>query len=261
MDPRAVLAAFDEQIRRRPESDAGDGRVERADKVVRCVTDTDGWNGVTWTDLDDSTVDASIAAQIERFGRIDREWEWKYYSYDQPADLPERLVAAGFTAEPMEALLVAEITDLDLDLRPPAGIELRPVLTRSDADALVSVGDEVFGGDHAAIGRHILTGLAASPPTIAGVVAWAGGTPVSAARVEFNAGTDFAGLWGGGTLPEWRGRGVFRCLVAHRARLASARGFRYLQVDALPPSRPILERLGFVQLATTTPFVRPGGDG
>jgi len=36
--------------------------------------------------------------------------------------------------------------------------------------------------------------------------------------------------------------------------LAAERGFRYLQVDALPASRAILKRLGFVELATTTPF-------
>jgi GNAT superfamily N-acetyltransferase len=68
-------------------------------------------------------------------------------------------------------------------------------------------------------------------------------------------------LWGGGTLPGWRGRGVFRALVAHRAALASARGFRYLQVDASPASRPIFRRLGFVELATTTPFTHLGAAG
>jgi hypothetical protein len=34
-----------------------------------------------------------------------------------------------------------------------------------------------------------------------------------------------------------------------------ARGYRYLQVDASPQSRPILERLGFTSLALTTPYV------
>jgi hypothetical protein len=48
---------------------------------------------------------------------------------------------------------------------------------------------------------------------------------------------------------------VFRSLVAHRAAVASGAGFRYLQVDATPDSRPILKRLGFVELATTTPFI------
>ena len=93
------------------------------------------------------------------------------------------------------------------------------------------------------------------------MVALAGQTPIAAGRVEFHAGTDFASLWGGGTLPGWRGRGVFRALVAHRAALAAARGFRYLQVDASADSRPILERLGFVELATTTPFTHPGVEG
>ena len=93
------------------------------------------------------------------------------------------------------------------------------------------------------------------------MVAWAGQTPIAGGRVEFHHGSDFASLWGGGTLPGWRGRGVFRSLVAYRAALASARGFRYLQVDASPDSRAILQRLGFVELSTTTPFTHPGGTG
>ncbi len=99
------------------------------------------------------------------------------------------------------------------------------------------------------------------PDSPAGVIAWAGPTAVAAGRVEFHRATDFAGLWGGGTLPAWRGPGVFRALVAHRGAEASARGFRYLEVDAPPPSRPILQRLGFVDLAITTPFMHPSGAG
>ncbi|MFD4043109.1 GNAT family N-acetyltransferase, partial [Streptomyces sp. NPDC058605] len=64
-----------------------------------------------------------------------------------------------------------------------------------------------------------------------------------------------AGLWGGGTVEGWRGRGLYRALVAHRARAAADRGYRYLQVDAMSTSRPILERLGFEPLTTTTPYL------
>jgi GNAT superfamily N-acetyltransferase len=71
---------------------------------------------------------------------------------------------------------------------------------------------------------------------------------------------DFAGLWGGGTLPAWRGRGVFRSVIAHRTRLARERAFSHLFVDASAQSRPILERLGFVALAKTTPFTHPGSE-
>ena len=44
-------------------------------------------------------------------------------------------------------------------------------------------------------------------------------------------------------------------LVTYRARLAAARDFTMLQVDASDNSRPILQRLGFVPVTTTTPYI------
>jgi GNAT superfamily N-acetyltransferase len=99
-----------------------------------------------------------------------------------------------------------------------------------------------------------LAGLRTEPRPVDAVLAVADGVPISAGRVEFPEGREFASIWGGGTLPAWRGRGVFRSLVAYRARLAMERGYRYLQVDASPDSRPILKRLGFAELAMTTPY-------
>jgi GNAT superfamily N-acetyltransferase len=256
MDRQAVLAAFDEQIRRGAIDP--DSRVERDDHVVRYRAGNGGWNGVLWSDLDERNADDVIAEQIRRFADAAGPWEWKYFSYDRPPDLPDRLAAAGFEREPDETMVVAEIADLDLDVPPPAGVELRPVMDERDVGALVAVHDEVFGGDHSSTGRAVLAGLTREPATLAAVVAWAGDTPVCAARVEFYFDTDFASLWGGGTLPEWRGRGVFRSVVAYRAALAAERGFRYLQVDASDDSRPILERLGFDVLAITTPFTYSG---
>jgi GNAT superfamily N-acetyltransferase len=258
MDREAVLAAFDEQIRRNPAPGAPEEQVEHDAGAIRRIGGPDGWSGVTWSALEAADADAMIAAQVRRFAELARPWEWKHYSHDRPVDLPERLLAAGFTPEPAEALLVGEIADLRLDVPPPAGVELHAVADQPGIDALVSVHDEVFGEDHAALGRTLLDALRRRPSSVAAVLATAGGIPIAAGRVKFHAGTEFASLWGGGTLSAWRGRGVFRSLVAHRAALARARGFRYLQVDASPESRPILERLGFVELATTTPFVHPG---
>src|SRR5688572_20242001 len=90
MDPRAVLAAYDEQIRRRPAPDLPGGWVERDRDVVRCISGPDAWNGVTWSALEDADVDAVIAAQIDAFAGIAKGWEWKHYSHDQPPDLPDR---------------------------------------------------------------------------------------------------------------------------------------------------------------------------
>jgi GNAT superfamily N-acetyltransferase len=254
MERQAMLEAFD-QLRRSPGADHPVGQVEHDKRVTRYVSPGGGWNGVVWSDLDESNADDVIAEQVLRFAPICDEWEWKHYSYDSPADLPRRLIAAGLTPQPEEAVLVADVANIALDVPTPSGVELRPVLAETEVTALVSLHDAVFGVDHAAVGQAIRRGLARDPTTVAAVIAWAGDTPVAAARVEFHYGTDFASLWGGSTLPGWRGRGIFRCLVAHRAAAATARGFRYLQVDASEDSQPILQRLGFVELARTTPFV------
>jgi hypothetical protein len=91
------------------------------------------------------------------------------------------------------------------------------------------------------------------PATI--VVADVAGQVVSAAWLVTVPGTRFAGLWGGSTLEEWRSRGVYRTLVAERARLAISRGIDFLWVDASAQSRPILERLGMTAMTETTPWV------
>ncbi len=112
----------------------------------------------------------------------------------------------------------------------------------------------VFGREDPEQRASLLTQLADAPETIDIVIAMAGDEPVSAARTEFLPGTQFAGLWGGGTLPQWRKRGIYRALVRTRADLAAERGYSYLEVDASEDSRPILERIGFERLAITTPY-------
>ena len=253
METAAVLPAFDEQMRRNPAVEPT-ARVERDEHVTRVVADRDGWSGVIWSNLTAADADATIAAQIRRFASHGHGWEWKQYSYDRPADLSSRLQAAGFVPDAEETVLVAEIAELALDPRPPDGVGLVAVAGQEGVDALVAVHDEVFGGSHKAIGQEVLRGLAAHPPSVAAVIAVAGETAISAGRVEFPTGSDFASIWGGGTLRAWRGRGVFRSLVACRAALAKDRGYRYLQVDASADSRPILQRLGFAEIAKTTPY-------
>ena len=72
--------------------------------------------------------------------------------------------------------------------------------------------------------------------------------------MELIAGTAFAGLWGGATLPEYRQRGIYRALVAARAGSAMARGARWIESDCTEFSRPILERAGLTKVTETVPW-------
>jgi len=259
LDVATVLSEFDAQVRRGLDHDGSGAVGERAGPVVRWrPAGGEGWSGVVWSDLDATTADAVIADQVRFFADRGEEFEWKLYSYDQPPDLGQRLLAAGFVAEDTEALMVADAAEIGASAGAggalPAGVRLVPVTDEAGLEAVTEVHDRVFGADPR-LRSELAAQLRNSPDTVVMiVVAMAGDEPVSSARVAFD-GTDFAGLWGGGTLPRWRGRGIYRALVGYRARLAVARGYRYLQVDASPESRPILERLGFTCLAETTPYL------
>ncbi|MFE9452793.1 GNAT family N-acetyltransferase [Streptomyces sp. NPDC006739] len=254
MDHTAVLALYDRDMREGARPDGPGARVERAGRVVRQVADAHGWNGVLWSDLDESTADAAIAEQIGCFTGLGRDFEWKLYGHDHPLDLGPRLLAAGFRAEPEETLMAVEVNRLSYDAEPPDGLRVVTATDPAGVDLVVEVHEKAFGTDGTRLRHRLLDRLAADPDSVVAVVALAGDEPVSAARMELVPGTRFAGLWGGGTVAAWRGRGVYRALVAHRARVAAAHGYRYLQVDASPMSRPILERLGFHALSTTTPY-------
>lgn len=251
MDLPAVLAAFDEQMRRHPV--AGPGvRVEVEERVTRTVGTDASWSAVVWSDLTEANADGVIAAEV---ARSTGPLEWKLYAHDRPADLPERLRAAGLTPEPAETLMVADLADLETPVPTPHGVRLATVEDDAEVETMLRVHLDVFGSVHPGTAAGVRASLRQQRRPIEAVLAWAGGVAVSAGRVEFHEGTDFASLWGGGTLPEWRGRGVFRALVGHRAVLARDRGFRYLQVDAMPSSRPILQRMGFQPLTETTPWM------
>ncbi|MFD3545804.1 GNAT family N-acetyltransferase [Streptomyces sp. NPDC058655] len=251
---------YDALMRRDARPDAPDARVERVGRVVRQTFPGPGWSGVLWSDLDEETADAEIAAQVAFIAENEvSEFEWKLYAHDRPADLGGRLRAAGFVPEPAETLMVGLTAELaELSVEPPEGVTLRPVTDEAGVDLMMAVHARAFGTARPGLREQVLGMVRDEPECIAAVVAMAGGTPVSAARVEMRPGTQFAGLWGGGTDPLWRGRGIYRLLVAHRARLAAERGIPYLQVDASQDSRPILERLGFEVLGVTVPYVWAG---
>lgn len=260
MDHAAVLALYDRDMREGARPESSGARVERTGGVVRHVGGEDGWSGVLWSDLDASDADAAIAEQIAYFTGLGHEFEWKLYGHDRPADLGRRLVAAGFTADPEETLMIGETADQLVDAQPPEGVRIVPVTDRAGVELMVEANEKAFGRDGSWLRDLMDARLSSDPDAIVALLATADGVPVSSARMELLPGARFAGLWGGGTVEAWRGRGIYRALIAHRARIAAERGYRYLQVDASDQSRPILERLGFAPLSTTTPYVYTGGD-
>jgi len=261
-DTAALRAAYDEQLRVHVPARLPDGVEMSWDgPLLRTI----GFGGRGWLEYRDlggaagADVDALIARQVSYFGEQGLGFEWKAHGHDLPADLTDRLRAAGFAPQPTETIMIGDLGSIDLGARPPDGVIVRGVTDaseRSDLRGIAALEGAVWD-EHDTLGwiDHLAAERAADPDAMAIFVAEAGDVVVSAGWIRFPEGTLFGTLWGGATLREWRGRGIYRALVAERGRLAAARGLRYLETDASDDSRPILQRLGFVPVTTTTPWI------
>ena len=244
-----ILALYDAEMRADPPRAVGVEH-ERDGPVLRSVGP---WNVVVWWRLSEDDADAAVADQAARARAAGMPLEWKVYDHDGPPGIGCVLERAGFVADPRETFMAFDLTHELPDAGPGAGCEIRRIADAAGVDDFTAVGDAAFGHDNHAKTEYYVRSLGDPAQTL--FVAYCGERPVSAGRLQTPPGRSFASIWGGGTVPGQRGRGLFRALVAHRAREARRRGYRYLTVDAAPTSRPILERLGFVTLTGITGYV------
>ena len=259
-DVSELLSAYDAQLRGHvPERLPREVTVERDGPLVRYVgLGNRGFVGYRDLEgLEGARLDELIGRQVRLFAERGEPFEWKLHSHDRPPDLPRRLRLAGFVAEDEETVVIASVEAVAGRPLLPEGVSLREVTDRNDLDRIAEFEQNAWGDgeDRGWLAESLDAERTADPEGLRIVVAEAGDAIVCAGWVRFEHGTDFATLWGGTTLPTWRGRGIYRALVAYRAGLAAKRGFRFVEVDASSASRPILERLGFSAVTTTTPYI------
>lgn len=258
-NPADLLAAYDDQLRTDAETPGADSVVRHG--PLRLVRFAGGRGFVTYRDLagaDAAGIEALVAAAVAYYEpdeTVERV-EWKSRGHDHAPGLDDALRRAGFVAEETESIMIGETAALAVDVTLPEGVTLRRVTTEPDVRAMSAMSDVAFGERPTAAMADALLRRLARDDGVELWVAEAGGAMISAGRLEPVAGTAFAGIWGGGTLPAWRGRGIYRALTAARARSALRLGKTLLHSDSTEFSRPILERSGLVKVSTTTPYLR-----
>ncbi len=243
MNRNELLELFDRE--QRTNANFFGSRLEKTTLVARLVSLFDSRSTLIYSRLDEHNAEAAIQTEIDYFGAIGHDFEWKLYDHDTPADLGQRLVAHGFEREDTDAVLVLDLARVPPNTWSPNGRDVRKVGEVSSFADVQAVEEAVWNINFAGLISELSQALAEDTRNISIYVAYAGDRPVSCAWVRFHPGSQFASLWGGSTLPEYRQQGFYRSLLNVRANEAYQRGVRYLTVDASPMSRPILERLGF----------------
>ncbi len=162
---------------------------------------------------------------------------WEVGSHATPEGLVDRLVALGLVDDQPTALAVGMVLT-EPPTQGPLGVEVR----RAQSPAEHLAADQIAA---VAFGQPVPTEPRPreEDPNNIVYVAYVDGEPVARASGSF--GEHGVTLFGGATLPEARGRGAYRALVAARWDDAVARETPILVTQAGPMSRPILAQLGF----------------
>jgi GNAT superfamily N-acetyltransferase len=255
------MAAVSQALRefanhRRPRSAPGIEVIETGRYVITLQPDfpIPGPNSISWIrcrrdEADDVIREARAIIAPRRLPVM-----WILDPETAPRDFGDRLVALGAAPDPRSPHCDVMALPVEVTIAPPpiADFEIRDALADLDtfrqADA---VGAEAFGGTApsdepafiASQERRRLNSIADGSRRH--LLACVDGEPAGAGGMNVFPPAG-ATISGGGVRPKFRGRGVYRALVAARLEIARRAGVPGLAVWGGPESAPILARLGFV---------------
>jgi GNAT superfamily N-acetyltransferase len=251
MDTSQILELYTRQ--ERIEIEFPGMRKDNLPHLIRHVRPAPATSLIGYSELDENNADAAIDEQIEYFRALQLNFSWKVFKSDQPADLKDRLLARGFVTYEEEAVMVLELDEAPASLLAQQNVDLRPITRRQNLVDVIAVMKQVWGGDYHWVYDR-LGGHLEIPNYLNVFVAYVDGRPASTGWVYFTRGGEFASLWGGSTIAEYRGHGLYTALLARRVQAARQQGKRFITIDAGPMSQPIVEKYGFRLLTHAQDF-------
>jgi hypothetical protein len=200
--------------------------------------DEPGWNVAQRFRLRADEVESvreEIHARLRAKGRTGCTWE--VGTHGTPEDLVDRLLALGLVDDEPTPLAVGMVLTA-APAQAPSGVEVRRAESYDEHLTASRIAAVAFGGP---VPTEVSPPV--HDPNNSVYLAYVDGEPVARGSASFSE--HGVTLFGGSTLPEARGRGAYRALVAARWEDAVARGTPVLVTQASPMSRPILAQLGF----------------
>ncbi len=242
MDVAELLALYDQE--QRIAIEYPDMRKDVLPHVIRFVRPGPGHSFILYSRLDETNADAVIDEQFAYFKQAGLPFEWKVYDHDTPSDLKDRLVSRGLEAEDPGAIMVLDLNEAPPEPLQPITADVRHLTLRDQLEDVIRIEEQIWGGDFNWIRRRMGDHLDI-PGYLSVYVAYLEQQPACAGWVYFDRQGRFASLWGGSTVAEHRGCGLYTAVLAARVQEARQRGFRFLTIDAGEMSRPIVARHGF----------------
>jgi GNAT superfamily N-acetyltransferase len=223
--------------------------------VMRVVADFPiaGPNSVSWIRCRPSDVDGLVREVESTFGAHSLPMSWVLDPGTEPSDLGDRLLAHGYVPDvpDNEVSVMILPAGAALDSAPVPGVAIHDAYADLDTfSAAERVAAEAFAG----IPYGEPTGLEntrelrlannRAAGNMRGVLATVEGEPAGSSTITLFP-PEAAMITGGAVRPRFRGRGVYRAMVASRLGMAVDAGAAGLMVWGGHMSGPLLARMGF----------------
>ncbi len=251
MNTNNLLVRYDKDLRIRvayPEA-----RKEVTGDVVRIIRKAPGMNVVAFTFANESTLHDVIHREVDYFTPMNQPFTWKVYDHDLLPNLKDELASHGFAIdEDPAAVMVLDINKASSELLQPIKADIRRVTDVDGLKDVIYVLDQVWGGHNTWVNER-LGGHLQVPGYLSVYVAYVNGQPASIAWTYFPRG-QFATLFAGSTIAEYRKQGLYTSLLATRVQEIRERNYQYAVVETGSMSKPIVEKHGFQHLTTVNDF-------
>ncbi len=225
------------------------GEIYRDAELVRFSTRRSFFNGVHHAHFasdEKAYVDAKIAETLAYFRERDLPCMWVIGPSVRPADLATRLLEHGLTFSNEAPALVLDLSTTDGDAPAPEGLAIQEARNAEELLPLLDLEAQCFDASeeiaHYYYDTYVATGFGSGQPWHH-YIGMLHGQPIAMAALLLHAGV--AGIYGVGTLPEARRRGIGAALVRHALHEARSAGYRVALLTPTDMSLRIYQRLGF----------------
>ena len=251
MNTNNLLVRYDKELRIRvayPEA-----RKEVTGDVVRIIRQAPGMNIVAFTFANESQLHDVIHREVEYFTPMNQPFTWKVYDHDLLPNLKDQLASHGFKRDEDPAdVMVLDINKAPSELLQPIRADIRRVTDVDGLKDVIYVLDKVWGGHNAWVNER-LGGHLQVPGYLSVYVAYVEDQPAAIAWTYFPRG-QFATLFAGSTISEYRKQGLYTSLLATRIQEIRERNYHYAVVETGAMSKPIVAKHGFQHLTTVHDF-------
>jgi hypothetical protein len=228
-----------------------------------CARDVPVLNTVTRTRGDAERLPALVDEVTQAHGGVRSRWLVR----NLPGAAPLERTLAGAHYVPSVHTVAAAIDVSEHAGRTAGDILVRRVHDMPSLRDCVAVADRAFPGTRSFTEEELERDLgicAAAESRVQRYVAYDSGSgqPLSSGGLTLFPKLKFGLLWGGGTIPEARGRGAYTGVLKARVDAAREHGLTHVGLYAVTTtSAPIILRQGFKTYGTMTYWERPARTG